>query len=64
MLADFDLGELTSLIGIQQGVENSNYFIETTKGRFVLTLYERRVDPTELPFFLDLMKHLAAAKIP
>lgn len=59
VLADFDIGDLRSLIGIQQGVENSNYFLDTTSGRYVLTLYERRVNPDDLPFFLNLMTYLA-----
>ena len=46
--------------GIAEGVENSNFRLVTERGRYILTLYEKRVDPADLPFFLDLMNHLAA----
>lgn len=58
-LAGYDIGEPTSFKGIAEGVENSNFLLGTTRGRFILTLYEKRVDPAELPFFLGLMRHLA-----
>ena len=58
-LARYDVGELVSAKGIAEGVENSNYLVDTTGGRFILTLYEKRVDPAELPWFLGLMEHLA-----
>ena len=58
-LADYPLGRLVDHHGIEAGVENSNFFVETERGRFVLTIYERRVDPADLPFFLGLMEHLA-----
>lgn len=57
------LGSLKSYKGIAEGVENTNYMVETSRGRFILTLYERRVAPADLPFFLGLMEHLAAAGI-
>jgi homoserine kinase type II len=60
----YDVGELTSYKGIAEGVENSNYLVHTTGGSFILTLYEKRVDPADLPFFLGLMHHLAKAGIP
>src|SRR5882757_2728370 len=59
-LADYDLGELLSYKGIAEGVENSNFLVHTTGGYFILTLYEKRVAPEDLPFFLALMEHLAA----
>jgi homoserine kinase type II len=59
-LADYALGELVAFRGIAEGVENSNYALKTTTGDFILTLYEKRVDPAELPWFLGLMRHLAA----
>ena len=59
-LAGYAIGEPLSLRGIAEGVENSNFLLDTTHGRYVLTLYERRVDPAELPWFLGLMRHLAA----
>jgi homoserine kinase type II len=63
-LAEYELGELVAYRGIAEGVENSNYALRTTAGDFILTLYERRVDPRELPYFLGLMEHLAARGIP
>ncbi len=59
-LAGYDAGELLSYKGIAEGVENTNYILHTTKGPFILTLYERRVARGDLPFFLGLMEHLAA----
>ena len=58
-LTAYDAGTLTSYKGIAEGVENSNFLLHTTKGAFILTLYEKRVDPDDLPFFLGLMHHLA-----
>ncbi len=63
-LARYDAGELISVKGIAEGVENSNYLVTTSKGPFILTLYEKRVEPTDLPFFLGLMEHLADRAIP
>ena len=63
-LAAYELAPLVALEGIAQGVENSNYRLVTADGRFILTLYERRVAPTDLPFFLGLMDHLAPAACP
>jgi homoserine kinase type II len=62
-IASYGLGELVSYKGIAEGVENTNYVVATTTGRFILTLYEKRVDPADLPFFLGLMEHLAANSI-
>jgi len=59
-LADYDLGDLLSYKGIAEGVENSNFLLHTSAGHFILTLYEKRVAPEDLPFFLALMEHLAA----
>ena len=59
-LEAYDVGEVVSVKGIAEGVENSNYLLMTDQGRFILTLYEKRVDPDDLPFFLGLMDHLAA----
>ena len=59
----YDIGALVSYKGIAEGVENSNYFLQTERGSFILTLYEKRVDPADLPFFLGLMDHLAARDI-
>lgn len=59
-IAGYGVGELLSYKGIAEGVENTNYIVHTTKGPFILTLYERRVARGDLPFFLGLMEHLAA----
>jgi homoserine kinase type II len=58
-LAEYDIGSAVAFRGIAEGVENSNYSLRTTKADFILTLYEKRVDPGELPWFLGLMEHLA-----
>jgi len=58
-LADYDIGSMVAFRGIAEGVENSNYSLRTTAGDFILTLYEKRVDPADLPWFLGLMEHLA-----
>lgn len=57
-LTEYALGELVAFRGIAEGVENSNFSVRTTRGDYILTLYERRVDPAELPWFLGLMEHL------
>lgn len=62
-LRGYDIGTLASYKGIAEGVENTNYYVETDTGRFILTLYEKRVDPRDLPYFLGLMDHLAARGI-
>jgi homoserine kinase type II len=63
-LAEYDLGELLAFRGIAEGVENSNYALRTERGDFILTLYEKRVDPKELPYFLGLMDYLAFRGVP
>ena len=60
----YDLGQVTSFKGIAEGVENSNFLLRTTKGGFILTLYEKRVAPADLPFFLSLMQHAAQKGVP
>jgi homoserine kinase type II len=64
LLAGFDLGEALAFKGIAEGVENSNFLLETQTGRYILTVYERRVRGDDLPFFLGLMSHLAANGFP
>jgi homoserine kinase type II len=67
-LADFleryELGVLQAAKGIAEGVENSNYLVDTDRGRYFLTLYEKRVVAAELPYFLDLMTHAADRGLP
>ena len=58
-LRDYEIGSVVAFRGIAEGVENSNYSLRTTTGDYILTLYEKRVDPAELPWFLGLMEHLA-----
>ncbi|HEY0435631.1 MAG TPA: homoserine kinase [Phenylobacterium sp.] len=64
LLADFDLGAPLSLKGVAEGVENSNFLLETETGRYFLTVYERRVKAADLPFFLELMAWLAGRGFP
>jgi homoserine kinase type II len=64
LLRLYDVGSLASLKGIAEGVENSNFLLETTEARFILTLYESRVDPDDLPYFHRLLAHLHAAHCP
>ncbi len=62
-LGHYDLGGLLSCKGIAEGVENSNFYLHVDAGSFILTLYEKRVAEADLPFFLGLMEHLAAAGV-
>src|SRR3954469_15575280 len=59
-LSAYDLGDLLAYKGIAEGVENSNFLLHTSRGHYILTLYEKRVAANDLPFFLGLMEHLAA----
>lgn len=63
-LAGYELGRPVSFKGVAEGVENSNFLLETERGRFFLTIYERRVLAADLPFFLGVMEHLAAQGFP
>ena len=62
-LSRFNLGALESFEGIADGVENTNYRLTTDKNRYILTLFEKRVNPEELPFYLSFMQHLQNAGI-
>ncbi len=59
-ITSYGLGQLLSFKGIAEGVENTNYIVHTSTGPFILTLYEKRVEVADLPFYLGLMEHLAA----
>ncbi len=59
LLQNYDIGTPLAFKGIAEGVENSNYYLQTDRGAFILTLYEKRVNPGDLPFYLGLMEHLA-----
>lgn len=63
-LRGYDLGALEAFEGIRQGVENTNYHVFTDRGRFILTVFEKRVAATDLPFFFAFTDHLAARGIP
>ncbi len=63
-VATYDIGDLLSYKGIAEGVENSNFLVHCTGGNFILTLYEKRVDERDLPFFLGLMEFLSGQGIP
>lgn len=64
LIAHYDVGQLISAKGIAEGVSNSNWLIETTRDRFILTMYERRIETQDLPFFLGLLDHLSARDCP
>jgi homoserine kinase type II len=64
LLGEYDVGRPTSFKGIAEGIENSNFFLTTDRGAFVLTLYEKRVREEDLPYFLGLLEHLHAKGIP
>ena len=63
-LAEYEIGGLLSCKGIAEGVENSNFMLHTDGGSFILTLYEKRVSAGDLPFFVDLLDHLATSGSP
>lgn len=54
----YDVGILEEFIPIEEGIENTNYLIVTTNGKYILTIYEKRIDLNELPFFISLTDHL------
>src|SRR3984957_16204465 len=60
LLEGFDIGQPLSFKGIAEGIENSNFYLQTDRGAFILTLYEKRMKVEDLPFFLGLMEHLQA----
>ena len=64
LIAEYEVGDLVSAKGIAEGVSNSNWLIETTEARFILTMYERRIELADLPYFLGLLDHLSAKGCP
>jgi homoserine kinase type II len=64
LLTEYDLGPPLAFKGIAEGVENSNFLLETPKGRYILTVFEKRVKQEDLPFFIGLMSHLADKGFP
>ncbi len=63
LLVSYDIGEFVACTPISEGVSNSNYLVETQSGKFIFTIYEHLVAPEDVPFFLELMKHLASQGI-
>ena len=63
-LSGYDIDQVVSYKGIEEGVENSNYLLRTLNQSYVLTIYEKRVAETDLPFFLKLMNYLAKESVP
>ena len=63
-LKKYELGNLISLKEIIDGIDNSNFILETQKGKFILTIFESRIDKNDLPFFINLKLHLARKGIP
>ncbi|MDC0093236.1 homoserine kinase [Alphaproteobacteria bacterium] len=55
----YEIGKFISFHGITEGIENSNFFLETSKGKYILTIFEKRVDQNDLPFFINIMKYLS-----
>lgn len=64
LLTGYDLGRPLAFKGIAEGVENSNFFLDTEAGRFILTIFEKRVREADLPFFMRVMEQLADAGVP
>ena len=60
----YRLGKLLDYKEIKEGIENTNYFIKTEKGKFILTVYEKRVEEKDLPFFMSLMRNLFDSNFP
>ena len=61
--SNFNLEKIVNFKGIKQGIENTNYFLITKKNKYVLTIFEKRVKKSELPFFMKLMDKLSNLKI-
>tara|TARA_B100001123_G_C15224485_1_gene992630 strand:+ start:403 stop:1371 length:969 start_codon:yes stop_codon:yes gene_type:complete len=64
LLSKYNLGKLLNYKGIEEGIENTNYFVKTDSGKFILTVYEKRVDEKDLPFFMSLLRNLFDSNFP
>ena len=64
LFSKYNLGKLLKFQGIQEGIENSNYFVKTDSGKFILTVYEKRIEEKDLPFFMGLMKNIFNKNFP
>lgn len=64
LLQNYDIGTIKYLKAIEQGIDNSNYFLTTDVNKYIFTIYEDRIEEGELPFFLGLMQHLSDKNIP
>ncbi|MGD9639063.1 MAG: homoserine kinase [Alphaproteobacteria bacterium] len=62
--SQYNIGEVVFYKGIAEGIENTNFLVQTSVDNFILTIYEKRVNPKELPFFINLMQHLATKNFP
>ena len=60
---DFNIGKIYDYIGVKKGIENTNYIIKTKNKKYILTIFEKRVDTKDLPFFMKLMSGLVKYKI-
>ena len=58
LFSKYNLGKILNYKEIKEGIENTNYFVKTENGKFILTLYEKRVNEEDLPFFIGLMRNL------
>ena len=63
IISNYNLGNMNNYQGIKEGIENTNYLVETDKGKFILTIYEKRVNKDDIPFFLELMNESKFAAI-
>ena len=55
---NYEIGKITNFFGIKEGIENTNYLVQTEKNKFILTIYEKRINTKDLPFFIGLMTNL------
>ena len=62
VLENYSIGLLINYSEIKEGIENTNYLLITSKGKYILTIFENRVDNNEIPFFIELMNHLSKKK--